>query len=81
MRLSVRKNPKLVKVFWRDILGTAGWEKPDEVNPPLLTTTGYLIQKNKDVVKVAHTQDEKGDWSGITAFPSGCIKKITDIDS
>ena len=47
------KNPRLVTVEWRDILGTAGWEKPDEVNPPVITTIGYLIQKNKDVVKIA----------------------------
>ena len=43
----MRKNPKLVKVVWRDILGTSGWEKPEEVNPPVIQTTGYLIQKNR----------------------------------
>ena len=75
------KNPRLVTVEWRDILGTSGWEKPDEVNPPLITTIGYLIHKDKDVVKVAHTKDEKGAWSGITAFPRGCVKSITNISS
>ena len=47
----MRKNPKLVKVVWRDILGTSGWEKPEEVNPPVIQTTGYLIQKNRKVVR------------------------------
>ena len=75
------KNPRLVTVEWRDILGTSGWEKPDEVNPPVIKTVGYLIQKDKDVVKVAHTKDEKGAWSGITAFPRGCVKSITNISS
>ena len=75
------KTPKLVIVEWRDIIGTAGWDKPDEVNPPVITTTGYLIHKDKDVVKVANTKDEKGDWSGITAFPRGCVKSITNISS
>ena len=75
------KNPRLVTVEWRDILGTAGWEKPDEVNPPVITTVGYLIHKDKDVVKIAHTKDEKGAWSGITAFPRGCVKSITSISS
>ncbi len=75
------KNPRLVTVEWRDILGTAGWEKPEEVNPPVLLTTGYLIKKNKDVVKVANTKDEKGDWSSITAFPAGCVKSIKYISS
>ena len=75
------KNPRLVTVEWRDILGTAGWEKPDDVNPPVITTVGYLIHKDKDVVKIAHTKDEKGAWSGITAFPRGCVKSITNISS
>ena len=75
------KNPRLVTVEWRDILGTAGWEKTDEVNPPVITTVGYLIQTDKDVVKIAHTKDEKGAWSGITAFPRGCVKSITNISS
>ena len=75
------KNPRLVTVEWRDILGTSGWEKPEEVNTPVITTIGYLIQTDKDVVKVAHTKDEKGAWSGITAFPRGCVKSITNISS
>ena len=75
------KKPRLVTVEWRDILGTSGWEKPDEVNPPVITTIGYLIKKDKDVVRVAHTKDEKGAWSGITAFPRGCVKSITNISS
>ena len=75
------KNPRLVTVEWRDNLGTSGWEKPEEVNPPVITTIGYLIHKDKDVVKVAHTKDEKGAWSGITAFPRGCVKSITNISS
>ena len=75
----MRNNPKLVKVVWRDILGTSGWEKPEEVKPQVIQTTGYLIQKNRKVVKVATTQDEKGEWSSITAFPTGCIEEIIDI--
>jgi hypothetical protein len=37
---------------------------------------GYLIMKNKETVKIAATKDEKGEWSTITAFPSGCVKEI-----
>jgi hypothetical protein len=68
--------PKLVTVEWRDILGTSGWEKPSEVDPPTFWTVGYLIMKNKETVKIAATKDEKGEWSTITAFPSGCVKEI-----
>jgi len=70
------KNPKLVVVEWRDILGTSGWEKPSEVDPPTFWTAGYLITKNKNTIKIAATKDEKGEWSTITAFPSGCVTKI-----
>tara|TARA_R100000687_G_scaffold29712_1_gene24694 strand:+ start:58 stop:297 length:240 start_codon:yes stop_codon:yes gene_type:complete len=79
--MGVGKKPRLVTVEWRDILGTSGWEKPSEVDPPTLWTVGYLIKKNKEVIKIASTKDEKGEWTTITAFPAGCVKKITNIAS
>tara|TARA_R100001086_G_scaffold237546_1_gene161669 strand:+ start:58 stop:297 length:240 start_codon:yes stop_codon:yes gene_type:complete len=79
--MGVGKKPRLVTVEWRDILGTSGWEKPSEVDPPTFWTVGYLIKKNKEVIKIASTKDEKGEWTTITAFPAGCVKKITNIAS
>ena len=74
------KKPKLVEIVWRDILGTSGWEKLEEVNPPLFKTYGFLVHKDKRWVKVAHTLDVKDNvWSGITAFPAGCIEKISPL--
>ena len=74
------KKPKLVEIVWRDILGTSGWEKLEEVNPPLFKTYGFLVHKDKQCVKVAHTLDVKDNvWSGITAFPAGCIEKISPL--
>ena len=74
------KNPKLVEIVWRDILGTSGWEKLEEVNPPLFKTYGFLVHKDKRCIKVAHTFDVKDKaWSGITAFPAGCIEKISPL--
>ena len=75
------RHPKLVTVECRDILGTSGWEKPSEVNPPSFWTTGYLIHKCDQIIKVAHTKDEAGEWSGITAFPTGCVKRIKNNPS
>ena len=69
----------LALIEWRDIIGTSGWEKPTEVSPPTFWTVGYIIKEDDETVKVVHTVDEKGDWSGVTAFPSGCIKKITRL--
>ncbi len=74
------KRYKLVELVWRDILGTSGWEKIEEVNPPLFKTYGFLVHKDKGCVKVAHTFDVKDKvWSGITAFPAGCIEKISPL--
>ena len=49
---------KLVVVEWLDILATSGWEKEDEVEPQRMWTVGYLVQKDKKVIKVANTKDE-----------------------
>lgn len=70
---------RLVVVEWLDILATAGWEKEDEVEPQRFWTVGYLVQKDRKVVKVATTKDEKGEWFGFHAFPSGCVVSIRDI--
>jgi hypothetical protein len=70
----------LVVVEWRDIIGTSGWEKPSEINPPTFWTVGYIVKEDDETVKVAHTVDEKGNWSGVTAFPSGCIKTIKKLE-
>ena len=73
-------NPKLVEIVWRDILGTSGWEKIEEVNPPTFKTYGFLVHQDKCSIKVAHTLDVKDNvWSGITAFPAGCIEKISPL--
>jgi len=53
---------KLVVVEWLDVLATCGWEKKDEVEPPRFWTVGYLVQKDKKVVKIANTTDEKKEF-------------------
>jgi len=74
------KNYKLVELVWRDILGTSGWEKVEEVNPPTFKTYGFLVHQDERSVKVAHTFDVKDQvWSGITAFPAGCVEKISPL--
>jgi hypothetical protein len=70
----------LVVIEWRDIIGTSGWEKPSEVTPPIFWTVGYLLKDDENTVKVVHTLDEKGNWSGVTAFPAGCVKSIKKIE-
>ena len=69
----------LVVVQWQDILATCGWEKKDEVEPPLFWTVGYLVEKNKKVVKIANTTDEKKEFYAFHAFPVGCVVSIKEI--
>ena len=52
--------------------------KENEVEPQRLWTIGYLVKKNKKVVKIATTKDEKGEWYGFHAFPTGCVVSIKD---
>lgn len=39
---------------------------------------GYLVHQDKKVVKIATTKDEKGEWYGFHAFPTGCVVSIKD---
>jgi len=70
---------KLVVVEWVDVLSTCGWEKKEEVEPPRLWTVGYLVQKDKKVVKIANTTDEKKEFYAFDAFPAGCVVSIREI--
>ena len=71
---------KLVLVEWMDILATSGWEKEDEVEPQRLWTVGYLVHKDKKVIKIANTKDEKGECFAYHAFPAGCVVSIKEIN-
>jgi len=68
---------KLITVEWVDTIESSGWDKAEEINPPTLWTTGWLILQTDKVVKIANTRDEKGDYYGIHAFPSGCVVNIS----
>ena len=74
-----RTSPKLVKIRWRDVIATAGWEPEADVDPPILESWGFLVLQNKNVIKIATTRDEKGEWTAITAFPPGVVLEITTL--
>ena len=74
-----KKRPKLVVLTWRDIVAYADWTPVKDVKIPVFKTTGYLIKKDKDEIILAHTQDEKGEWFGLDAYPPGCIVDIKPI--
>ena len=84
------KEKELVIITWKDIISCSGWEKPDDVECPELISVGWLISQDNETVKIASTLDPtdsigeaKGEVLpvpyGITAFPKGCVVKITSL--
>jgi hypothetical protein len=68
---------KLVLIDWIDSCCYHGWQGKDgEHDVSSCQTAGFLIEKNKVMVKVAH------GWSGsdvdnVMCIPRVCVKKIT----
>ena len=77
--LSFTDMQKLAEVHWLDIVASAGWEKCEDVNPAVMETTGYIVYRDTEVIKIAYTKDDKGGWFGIDAIPMGCVKKIRPL--
>ena len=75
---AVRKG-QLVEVVWQDITAYSDWTPLPEVKLPTFKTIGYLVEKNKERVILAHTKDEKGDWFGFDLFPRGCVLSMSKI--
>ena len=59
-------------------MDSAGWDTKDEVSPKLVKQLGWLVNKDKECVKLADTLSE-GEYYGITAIPSGCVELIVDV--
>ena len=59
-------------------MDSSGWDTKDEVSPKLVKQLGWLVNKDKECVKLADTLSE-GEYYGITAIPSGCVELIVDV--
>jgi len=86
-----KKEKRLVKVTWRDILQCSGWEKADDVETPQFVSIGWLISRSGHEVKIANTLDYNDAFDdakdapkpvpyGITVFPAGCVDDIEFIE-
>ena len=84
------KEKEIVIIKWRDIIACSGWEKPQDVECPVVYTVGWLISQTDLTVKIASTldyEDFAGDSKeedkpvpyGITAFPAGVVLDIIYI--
>ena len=87
---SESKEKEIVIIKWRDIIACSGWEKPQDVECPVVYTVGWLISQTDQTVKIASTldyEDFAGDSKeedkpvpyGITAFPAGVVLDIIYI--
>ena len=81
---------ELVVIKWRDIVQCSGWEKAEEVKTPIFFSVGWLVSKDDCTIKIANCLDyedfageakneERPVAYGITAFPVGCVMKISAV--
>jgi hypothetical protein len=70
------KKLKMVKVFWGDAWGRAGWSRDVKLEPCLVESIGYLVDSNKEGVMLAQGIAEDGAYVGIGMIPKGMIKKV-----
>ena len=69
---------KVVKVTWNDACDHGkAWVKQDELSGLVsIATIGMLINKTKDMLTIAHSICEDGDFGGVFYIPRGCVKSI-----
>ena len=77
---------KCCLITWKDVIASNEWEKQEEIKCPELMSIGWLVYQDEETIKIANTLDFD-DWEdkgadkpvpyGITAFPKGCVVKIT----
>lgn len=77
---------KLVQVEWVDSRQpTSHWERLDDLShlaPCACMTVGYLVVESDTHVVIAHSIGDDGEnpqGTGLTAIPSECIKKMTEL--
>ena len=77
---------KCCLITWKDVIASNEWEKQEDIKCPELVSVGWLVYQDEETIKIANTLDFD-DWEdkgadkpvpyGITAFPKGCVVKIT----
>jgi hypothetical protein len=66
-------------VVWRDIVQSADWTEPSEIEPERFSSIGWVLPEKDGVLKQANTQDEDGNLFGVTAYPVGCVEQVIQI--
>jgi hypothetical protein len=63
---------RLAIVSWND----AAISDDATMEPPLAKTVGWILEKNKDVVRVSSESFEDGTFRDITVIPKSLVKSI-----
>ena len=85
-----KEEKRLCIVEWKDIISCSGWEKASDITCPTFKTVGWFVSDDEETIKIASTLDYAdafGDAKdeakpvpyGITAFPKGCVLKVSFI--
>jgi hypothetical protein len=85
-----KEEKRLCIVEWKDIISCSGWEKASDIDCPTFKTVGWFVSDDEETIKIASTLDYAdafGDAKdeakpvpyGITAFPKGCVLKVSFI--
>ena len=69
----------IVSVVFRDITATCDWTQHTEVDCLPIEVIGFLVHHGDDTLKLATARTHDGEYSAVTAIPTGCIIKITTL--
>lgn len=71
---------RLVLVEWKDAACDSSWQSPPATfSPAMCWTIGLIIQDDDDVLALAGTITESGDFNQVMIIPRGMITSVEDI--
>ena len=75
---------RLVVVTWKDITSSAEWGGDQEktlkdMTPVKCVSVGWILRHDNDVLVLADSWSEDGDYGGTTAIPTSVVIKIHEI--
>ena len=79
-RAETQMRLKIVEITWLDAYSEAGWKDIDKMSMvplPVITSVGYLIEKNDRVVRLAHSINT--DQCDFTLIPAGTVSRVRTI--
>lgn len=70
---------KLIEVVWDDSITDSGWEAtPENLEPSLAVTVGFLVRETQEHILIASTYDEDHTNARLQ-IPKKCIKSRKEL--